>query len=104
MDGSPFCASAGRDIGEPTMNDDTAPAAESAVKAEDPSGSIMEKQIRRAGLLLLIGLAAQGLSLLGLHTPVGFMAFAAFAGTFIAFGMAYFLWAVVRGSTTIRDS
>ena len=70
----------------------------------NPSHASVERQLRRAGALLLVGLLAQALSLLGLHTPMGFMAFAAFAGTFIALGMIYFLWAISRGSTTMPDS
>ena len=75
------------------MSDEPIPSSEGSADAG------IERGLRRSGILLLLGLGAQGLSLLGLQTPMGFMAFAAFGGTLMGAGMVYFLWSVVRGST-----
>ncbi len=51
---------------------------------------------RRAGLLLLTGLAVEALSLVGLNTPAGFLTFAILGGSLIGAGILVFLWTVYR--------
>ncbi len=75
-------------------NDDTLPTAASE------EGSL-RRGLRRSALLLLLGLAAEALSLIGLNTPIGFMAFAIFGGSLIVAGMLSFLWVISQGPRPI---
>jgi len=57
----------------------------------------MDKHLRRAGILVSLGLAAQFLSLLPLH-PLAFIGFTVVAVPLTAVGVIYFLLSIVRNS------
>jgi di/tricarboxylate transporter len=59
----------------------------------------MEKHLRRAGILVSLGLIIQLLSLIPLH-PLAFIGFTALAVPFTAVGVAYFLLSLVRNEET----
>ena len=60
---------------------------------------MMEKHLRRAGLLVSLGLIIQLLTLLPLH-PLAFIGFTAFAIPVTAAGIIYFLLSLVRHDAT----
>jgi len=71
-----------------------------AMPAESTADLRLDRGLKRSAILLFLGLGAEALSLIGLNTPVGFMAFAAFGGSLIAAGMLSFLWAIGRREPT----
>jgi len=60
---------------------------------------MMEKHLRRAGILVSLGLMIQLLTLLPLH-PLAFIGFAVFAIPVTAAGIIYFLLSLLRHETT----
>jgi len=61
---------------------------------------MMEKHLRRAGILVSLGLMIQLLTLLPLH-PLAFIGFAVFAIPVTAAGIIYFLLSLVRHEETV---
>ncbi len=60
----------------------------------------IERRLRRAGVLLLLGLLVEAGTLFALDRPVGFLTFAGAAGLLVLAGIALYLWAIVsQGST-----
>ncbi len=59
----------------------------------------MEKHLRRAGILVTVGLIIQILSLIPLH-PLAFIGFAGLAVPITAAGVIYFLLSLVRNEET----
>lgn len=62
----------------------------------------MEKYLRRAGILVSLGLIIQLLTLLPLH-PLAFIGFTAVAVPITAAGIIYFLLSLVRHQDQDRD-
>jgi Na+-translocating ferredoxin:NAD+ oxidoreductase RnfE subunit len=58
-------------------------------------GETLEVRLSRAGILVLVGLAIELLSLTLLETPTGFLLFAIGGGTFLGLGILLFLWSLV---------
>ena len=61
----------------------------------------IERRLRLAGLLLLLGLLVEAGTLFALDRPMGFLTFAGAAGLLVLAGIVLYLWAVVsQGSAT----
>ena len=58
----------------------------------------IESRLRKAGILLLLGLVVEGATLFALDRPVGFLTFAGAAGLLVLAGIALYLWAIVSQS------
>lgn len=54
----------------------------------------MEKKLRTAGILIIIGLVVEAASL-GWNHPLSFVAFLGISGLFLALGIVLYLWALV---------
>lgn len=54
----------------------------------------MAKKLRTAGILIIIGLAVEAISLAWNH-PLSFVAFLGISGLFLALGILLYLWALV---------
>jgi uncharacterized membrane protein len=59
------------------------------------SENILEKRLQIAGIVLILGLLAEGLCLLG-RGPVAFLLFVGLAGLLLVVGILIFLLALVR--------
>lgn len=59
--------------------------------ASDPG----RRGVRLSAVLLLLGLAVEAASLLGLHRPSGFLSFALIAGTLLVAGVGVYVWGLV---------
>jgi hypothetical protein len=59
------------------------------------SENILEKRLQIAGIVLIFGLLAEGLCLLG-RGPVAFLLFVGLAGLLLVVGILIFLLALVR--------
>lgn len=57
-------------------------------------GNPMEKKLRTAGILIIIGLVVEALSLAWNH-PLSFVAFLAIGGFLMAIGILLYLWTLV---------
>ncbi|MBZ0111430.1 MAG: hypothetical protein K8J08_03135 [Thermoanaerobaculia bacterium] len=66
-------------------------------------GETLETGLRRSGILVLVGLATELLSLTMLETPAGFMLFAIGGGAFLGLGVLLYLWTLVAKSETRRQ-
>jgi hypothetical protein len=71
---------------------ETAGAVGPATSSEPP----IERRLRIAGVLLILGMAVEGGTLLALDRPAGFLTFASAAGVLIVAGIVYYLWSIVR--------
>ena len=65
-------------------------------------GETLQVRLRRAAILVLIGLAIELLSLFMLETPTGFLLFAICGGTFLGLGILIYLWSLVARTETPR--
>ena len=54
----------------------------------------VERRLRLAGILLLLGLAVEGATLFALDRPVGFLTFAGAGGLLVIAGVVLYLWAI----------
>ena len=82
-------------MSEPTLA--AATDAASTANERDAGGEPpIERRLRIAGLLLILGLAVEGGTLFALDRPVGFLTFASAAGVLIVAGIVYYLWSIVR--------
>lgn len=59
------------------------------------SGAPLERRLRRAGVLLILGLLVESATLLFLERPLGFLTFAGAGGLLVLGGIALYLWAIV---------
>lgn len=82
-------------MSEPTSMKPT--ETEDLLEAAQPSA--VDRGLRRSGILLISGLAIEALSLLGLHTPAGFLTFAILGGSLIGLGVLSYLWTLVPRSS-----
>jgi hypothetical protein len=55
----------------------------------------INRRLRLAGTLLLLGLLVEGATLFALERPLGFLAFAVVGGLCVVAGIAVYLWAIV---------
>ncbi len=61
----------------------------------------IERRLRSAGVLLLLGLLVEAGTLFALDRPMGFLTFAGAAGLLVTAGIVLYLWGVVsQGSAT----
>lgn len=58
------------------------------------STSPLERQLQLSGIILILGLLAEGLCLLG-HGPVAFMLFVGVGGTLFAVGIFLYLYSLL---------
>jgi len=58
--------------------------------------AFISKKLRTAGILIIIGLAVEALSLVWNH-PLSFVAFLGMGGLLLAAGILSYLWALVSG-------
>lgn len=79
-----------------TENEQDAGRETAASPAPAASGPPIERRLRIAGLLLMLGMAVEGGTLLALDRPVGFLTFASAGGVLIVAGIVYYLWSIVR--------
>ena len=56
---------------------------------------VLEKRLQIAGMVLILGLLAEGFCLLG-RGPIAFLLFVGLAGLLLPLGMLIFLFALVR--------
>lgn len=63
----------------------------------------LERRLKIAGIILILGLVVEGLSLLS-HGAIGFLAFAGIGGTLLILGIAAYLLAIVRTDSQIDSS
>ena len=76
------------------------PTAEpTAATPSSEGGSGPNRALHRSGWLLIAGLVAEALSLFGLHTPAGFIAFAIFGAGLITAGILTYLWSLVSATS-----
>ena len=54
----------------------------------------MEKKLRISGILIIIGLMVEAISM-GWNSPLSFIAFLCIGGFFLAIGILLYLWALV---------
>jgi hypothetical protein len=59
------------------------------------TSSPIERRLRTAGLILVLGLLTEGGTLFALDRPVGFLTFAGLAGLLVVAGILYYLWSIV---------
>lgn len=59
------------------------------------SGNPTERRLQLAGIILILGLLIEGLSLLG-HGAIAFIVFVGFGGLLLLIGIAAYLLALVR--------
>lgn len=59
----------------------------------------IERRLRRAGVLLLLGLLVEAGTLFALDRPMGFLTFAGAAGLLVLAGIVLYLWAIVSQGT-----
>lgn len=58
------------------------------------SSNTIERRLQVSGILLILGLVVEGLTLLG-HGPIAFILFVCLGGTLFAAGIFLFLYALV---------
>lgn len=63
-------------------------------------GHTLEVRLRRSGILVLVGLATELLSLTMLETPAGFLLFAIGGGAFLGLGILLYLWSLSAKTDT----
>lgn len=56
--------------------------------------SVLSKRLKTAGILIILGLIVEGLSLVWLH-PLSFVAFIAVGGSLLSAGIVLYLWSLV---------
>ena len=61
------------------------------------SANLMERRLQISGIIIILGLLAAGLSLLG-HGAIAFLVFVGLGGTLLFLGVAAYLLALVRHS------
>jgi hypothetical protein len=78
-------------------NDDECSAAKHCdrVKGRVKEESQMERQLRISGILIILGLIVEALSLFRIH-PLSFLAFMFIGGGFLVAGIAVYLYSLVR--------
>lgn len=54
----------------------------------------MTKKLRISGILIIVGLAVEAVSM-GWNSPLSFLAFLCIGGLFLALGILLYLWALV---------
>lgn len=59
----------------------------------------IERRLRRAGVLLLLGLLVEAGTLFALDRPIGFLTFAGVGGLLVVAGIVLYLWAIVSQSS-----
>ena len=62
--------------------------------APPPSHEFLSKRLKIAGVLFIVGVLVEGLSLLWNH-PLSFVAFLGLSGLFLAAGIVLYLWTLV---------
>lgn len=62
----------------------------------------MERRIRRAGILLVLGLAVELISLMWSH-PTAFLLFLLVGAVLIAAGLLYYLYSLVAGEKEVEE-
>ncbi len=70
--------------------------------AAQKSRETLSKKLRIAGILIIVGLVVEGLSLLWNH-PLSFVAFLGVGGILLAAGMLLYLWSLVSHDSS-RES
>ena len=66
-----------------------------AVDTAAPRPRPIERRLRLAGVLLLLGLLVEAGTLFALDRPMGFLTFAGAAGLLVLAGIVLYLWAIV---------
>jgi hypothetical protein len=62
------------------------------------SANTTERRLQSAGIILILGLLVEGLSLLG-RGPIAFLVFVGLGGLLLMIGIAAYLLALVRGDS-----
>ena len=62
------------------------------------SANVTEHRLRSAGIILILGLLVEGLSLMG-RGPIAFMVFVGLGGLLLLLGVVAYLLTLVRGGS-----
>lgn len=62
----------------------------------------MAKKLRTAGILIIIGLVVEAISL-AWNNPLSFVAFLGIGGLFLALGILLYLWTLVSYRNLVRE-
>lgn len=62
----------------------------------------MAKKLRTAGILIIIGLVVEAISL-AWNNPLSFVAFLGIGGLFLALGILFYLWTLVSYRNLVRE-